>query len=283
MNRVIFSDNGTLKDYSTSMNKYVGSSTKTFPVVAADDFIFIGSDLPFNHRYIDVDTGNTTASAITVAVWDGTEWKDAVEVNDETEDSSGATLAQSGLLSWVPDKDEGWMKDDTVDSNGSNPITGLSSVTIYGLYWARLKFSADIDVGTTLNYFGQKFNEDADLGVPYPELVLSSVQDAFKSGKTDWDEQAFLAAEEIASDLVRKRIAVSRDQILEPGIFKDVGVHKTAEIIFRAFGTPQKEKRDIARADYAHALNKVIYHIDKNKNARRNLHEKRLGEGWLTR
>jgi len=170
-NRVILSDNTVLTDLSINLNNFK-SGTETVVLVAAEDFLFVGSDLPFNHRYLDIGTANSNASVLSVSLWDGDTFSAAVDTIDET-DSSGVTLAQSGVFSWKLDKNKNWSRKDTED------VTGLTTLTIYHLFWARFAVSADLSGGTTLNTVGNKFSSDADLGVLYPELVTSDAKNRF--------------------------------------------------------------------------------------------------------
>ena len=48
IDRVIFSNNGSSEDMSRQVAKYK-SGSKSFSYVAAEDALYIGSSLPFNH------------------------------------------------------------------------------------------------------------------------------------------------------------------------------------------------------------------------------------------
>lgn len=266
-NRIIFEDDTTLRDLSANLNKWV-SGTETFEFVSADDRLYIGSALPFNHRYFLVSTVNSNASVVSVEIWDGDEWVAAKDVIDET-DVSGVSLGQSGNISWTPDKDEFWSRDDTDDMTSS----GIETLEIYNLYWARLTWSADFSASTALQFVGQKFSEDVDLGVYYPHLNTSAQRLKFNngvSGKNDWADQHFAAAEEIIRILEARsdKIIFNRNQILRWDIFKEAAAHKVAEIIYNAYGDDKKDDAERARKYFDEAMTRGVFSIDLDADGR---------------
>jgi hypothetical protein len=280
-NRIIYDDNGTLRDYSIKVGNYVGGS-ENFVVVAAQDKLYIGSDMPFNHRYFDIGTGNTNAGNISkIEYWSSNEWIEAVDILDETHNGT-ATMAQSGIVTFIPDKEYIWSSDDTIE-NGQELITGLGNVTIYGLYWARMTFSADFSIGTTIKYIGHKFATDDDVATQYPDLIRSDVLDHFETGKTDWNEQLIASSEIIVRDLKKKGIIKSGNQILNSGIFKDACVHKLAEVVYNGFGKDYVENRREAKIQYDAALNLSMFQVDQNCDAILSPAEMVISSGVLKR
>lgn len=280
-NRIIWNDNSTLKDLSISLNN-IFANDETIALVAADDKLYLGSDFPFNHRYFKVATANDQASVITAEIWNGSDWEDAVDVIDQTKDSTGAyTLSQSGIISWVLDRNKCW------GNNSSTELmtgSGLTTLKIYDLYWVRLTFSGDLKATTALTYVGHKFSTDNDLAGYYPDLNRSTVKSAFSSGKTTWDEQHVLAAEEIIRDLRKKGIIFSRNQIFGWEEFTDAAIHKVAEIAFAAFGEAYEKRKESAREAYDEAMDKITFGgIDKDIDGRLSAHEKLPAHGRLIR
>lgn len=277
--RIIWSDNGTLKDLSLDLGNFK-SGTKVIDIVAAQDYIYLGSDFPFNHRYIDVSVANDLTSSISVDLWDGQSWKAA---NDEIDQSSIAsvTLAQSGVLSWVKSTRETWSRWST--NNEGEQITGLTSVNILDLYWARLTFSGNLKSTTALEFIGHKFSDDNDLDILYPDLTRTAVMAQFKAAKASWKLQHIQAAEEIIKDLKKTSIIKSQNQILDWELFRDASVHKVAEIAFNAFGKDFFDNRDAARKLYKEELDKAIYNIDQNSNATLDVNERTIRQGSLYR
>lgn len=263
--RIIFSDNGTLIDYSHELNNY-NSRTATLPFVAAEDALYIGSDLPWNHLYFLMDTVNTAAAELSVELWKSKQdgWVSAVDILDDTA-SSGVPLSKSGHSSWVLDKDEGWSRADTDDMDSS----GLETLKIYDLFWAKITWSADLDAGTAIRYIGQKFSEDEDLGVLYPDLNTSRSKTAFATGKTSWEEQHIVAAQIIFRELSRTREdVISKNQIIRWDWYQLPAVFKTAEIIFNAFGKDYEDLRNEALRNYEQQMDLRLTMLDYNENTR---------------
>lgn len=262
-NRVLFFRQGAFRDLSHPLSD-INESTSVIDFQVGD-FLYIGSDFPFNHRYFDVTAPNAVGSVVSVDVWSGTEWEPTVDVLDETS-VGGASLARSGIISWSPDWDvSSWGPDETNLMDGSGLETGPK---ILGLYWARVKFSVTLTNTTALNIVGHKFSSDADLETEYPELASSAVKTAWESGKTDWNDQTLTAAEYIIQDLRgEKNLIISASQILDWKNFQKASVHKTAQIIFRGFGDDYADQTVAAAQAYKSALNVGKFNIDQNKNA----------------
>ncbi len=278
-NRVLFLDGASFKDFSTALSN-IHSETKVFDF-ASGDRLFIGSDLPFNHRYIDVSVVNSTAATLTVEVWDGTDWIEAVDIIDETS-VSGVPLAQSGILSWSIDKDEsGWNYDDTDEMSGSGLETAPK---IYGLYWARLTYSTTLLNTTALNYIGHRFCKSEDIESEYPEFSLSAAKTSWKTGKTNWNTEALLASEYIVQDLRGQRNLIrNANQILDWNNFEKAAVHKAAEIIFRGFGKDYEEPLVTAHNAYKSSLSVGKFNVDQNRTAMIEDDEKETNVGYMSR
>lgn len=275
-NRIITKISGTLTDHSVQLSEFdTGASTIA---ITTSDALYLGSDYPFNHRYIEIGTANDQASSISVSLWSGTAWVSAVDVIDQTK-VSGACLAQSGIISWVPDRDQtSWSP-----QANSKDISDLSTTRIYDLYWVKLTFSGDLKASTSLKYVGHKFSTDAQLETEYPDLLRSDLMTAFKAGKTNWLEQTIGAAEYIVQSLREKGIIISRDQILDWSLFQRASIHKTAEIIMSAFGEDYRDAASRASGRYKNSLDLKAYSVDQDKNAQLTPKEKAPTTEWLTR
>jgi hypothetical protein len=138
--KFIFSDNGTLSDKTIDVANYHGGAA-VLPIVSADDALFIGVRYPLNSFYFKSGVVNDQASSMAISYWDGKEFTSMVELIDETA-VSGVTLAQSGHITFVPDRNEGMAMEDTQDSSGNENVTGLGDVNIYYIYWYKITFSA---------------------------------------------------------------------------------------------------------------------------------------------
>lgn len=261
-NRVIFNNAGVLTDASIALSN-IHSLTQVFDYETATDYIYLGSDLPFNHRHVGLSVVNAVASVPTVDLWDGGAWVAAIDIIDQTS-VAGASLAQNGIIAWRPDElVSSWSWDDTNLMTSS----GLESLKIRGLYWARVKFSANLTDTLAFSYIGHKFCKDEELESEYPELAQTSLKTAFKAGKTDWNEQLLVASEYIIADLRQKNLIYSPNQILDWRTFSKACVHKTAEIIFRAFGDDYADNLIEANKQYKNYINLKQYNVDQNRDA----------------
>lgn len=273
--RIIFSNNGTLEDFSIELNKYE-SGNKTMEFVAAEDKLYIGSRLPFNSFFIKMSTANTNASTMSVDYWDGSEWQATSDLLDET-----AGLTQDGHVTFFPDLDESWLMEHT--NYGGQTITGLSDVVIYNLYWARISFSADFSANTAVSFVGDLFCNDDDIYTEYPDFRSSNVLTSFESGKTDWEEQRVRASKLLVRDLIDKGIITDGSQILNRRDYTEACVMRTAELIFRSFGDDFTDQKLEARKEYSNRLSKKIHRVDLNKNAIEDRYEMKNKTGYLSR
>lgn len=261
-NRILFFS-GSFSDFSMALSD-INAQTKTLAYVAGD-FLYLGSDLPFNHRYFDVSTPNNVAATLSADYWTGNGWKAFVDVIDETA-VNGVPLAQSGIVSWQTNLDESsWGYDDTDEMDGSGLETGP---IIYKLFWIRLKWDQTLLNTTALRYIGHRFSDDTDLVAEYPELSSSAIKTAWQAGKTTWNEQCLTAAEYIVQDLRGpKNIIQSADQILDWKNYQKASVHKTAEIIFRGFGDDYKDQMLESHNAYRSALAVGKHNVDLDGDA----------------
>lgn len=275
MKRVLFSDNGTLIDYTTALNNYV-SGSKTFNYTTAQDALYIGSKLPFNHIYFKLGTLNVVAATMSVSYWSGTTWEPVVELTDET---SGFT--SSGFIKFTPSKQSQWQMAST--NNDGSSITDLTSVTIYDLYWLKITFDATLTTSTTITWAGNLFSDDDDLATEFPDFAKTSVKTSFAAGKTNWQEQHVKAAAVLAQDLVDMGIIYETGQILNRQDYIEASVMKTAEIIYRALGDDFSDQRQQAREEYQLRLAKRVHKIDNNADAIEQVVERRQETGWMSR
>lgn len=266
--RVFFSNNGNLTDISKTVNNAINSDSATIDFVNGEDYIYIGSPIPFLNRYFHISTANDQAATLTVEIWNGSTWNSAVDVIDDT-DSAGVSLATSGVVQWTTDRDTSWALIGTTED-----IPTLSTLRVYNMHWARLNFSADLKATTAFNYLGWKFSSDADLAAIYPDLALAATLDAFSSGKTNWNDQHILAAEILIADLIRQHYINSGNQIFAYEQFNFAAIHKVAEIIFDAFGDNYADQKVSAMKNYKLHLNQGVFVIDRNQDGHRSQYER---------
>jgi len=279
--KFLFSDNGTLTDYSAELSNY-HSSNAVLPVVAAEDAMYIGVRYPLNSFYLKVGVANDAASVMSVSYWDGSTFRSMVETIDETS-VNGVTLAQSGHVTFVPDKNHGMRSEDTQKSNGSENIAGLGAVNIYDRYWYKLSFSVDLNALTALSFVGNLFNSDDDLTGLYPGIMDSDILARWETGKTSWEEQSVIAGKALIADLISSKVITSGNQILRREKFMMASCYKTVEIIFTPLGEDYAEDKKTAIDNYRAAKSLDIYDVDQNNNAILETKETAVRTGVLSR
>lgn len=274
--RLFYSDNSALTDWTISVGDYK-TGTVTFSFDPAQDYIYIGNVAPFNHFYLKMGTPvNALVATISMEYWDGSSWQSVIETIDETNG-----LAQSGFITWVPNKNYAWQKSNT--NQDGQTITGLTSIQIYDLYWARIKIAGSVTASLQLKWIGQKFSDDNDLGAEYPDVVRSATKTAFESGKTDYEEQAIRAAEVVVADLIKENIVWSKNQVLDRESFKLPSVCKVAEIIYNAFGDDYLDQKQQSRNEYQSRFKKVLFDVDRNQDGQLSIGEMGTRMGFATR
>lgn len=262
-------------DLSVDVNNYL-SSEAAF-AYASSGYLYIGTEYPFNNLWFDVGTQNTDASTVDIDIWYGNAWVSAVDIIDQTS-ASGISLYQDGRIGFSTNRLKGWdPEQDSAD------VTGLSGTYIYNMYWTRWNWSSDLAASTTLKYIGQKFSQDTDLYSLYPDLNNSNLKLAFASGKTDWNDQHYTAAEKIVRDLKHRNIIRFREQILDYEIYREASVHKVAEIIYKGLGQAFANNRDQARNDYMQAMDLAFPRVDLDGSGNVEPIEKVLSNHWVSR
>lgn len=282
MNNRFLVKNGTvLTDYSNKLGKSTPADIALNYEVG--DYLYIGARLPFNHVYLEVTRTPPgemdpppSASTTLVEYWNGTNWIPVVDTLDATEG-----LLNSGHIEFTPDKEEWWMMWDT--NHNSQTIPELSYVTIYDKYWLRISFADTLDPTIKLNYLGNLFSNDSDLGIEYPDLIRADVKSSFLADKTDWNDQHKRASDVMIKDLIDMGIIYEKGQILNWRDYTDCAIHKVAEIVFTSFGDSYRDNSVDARREYQQRLSKRVHRVDLNKNAIETPNESFNSTGWLTR
>jgi hypothetical protein len=134
------------------------------------------------------------------------------------------------------------------------------------MYWVRIHFSASLTNTTEIKYIGHKFNTDDELYSLYPDLNNTHLKTAFASGKTTWDEQSFLAGQEIIRYLKANHVVRHKSQIMDYDLFNHAGIHKTAELIYSALGKDYAQDKSMARLGFQESIDLDQFHIDTNRD-----------------
>lgn len=281
MKKVYFSDSGTLIDLTTKVEDYF-STPVNIDYTTIEDYIYIGSELPFNSLFFDVVTANEITVTAAVEYWDGRDWVSMVDLQDETS-VNDISMSKNGHMTWLIDKSNGWVSEDTVGSNGSENITGLGNIVAYDLYWLRLSFDSTLTSAMTMNWIGPKFCNTADVDGEYRLLAKSVFKTSYETGKTDWEREIILASRIIVDDLQAKGTIISSDQLMERRVFKDACVTKVAELVFTNMGDDYIDDATRAKAEYKTRLNKKNYKVDIDGDGKLDKKELGVTVGHLSR
>ena len=272
--KIIYSDNGTLQDVSFKLSKYRGQNFD-MSYVSGEDYIYIGSNAPFNSLFFSLATPNATAANMTVEYWTDN-WTEVVELEDLTNGFS-----QNGSVTFVPDRLEQWKRDHTNYSNAT--ITGLEAVTIYSRFWVRIKFDVDLDANTLIKFVGQKFCSTDDISAEYPDITRLAVIEAFETGKQDWEEQIILASELVVQHLIKNQVIYSKSEILDAETFKLATISKTAELIFKSFGDDYINHRELAKKEFKARMDLSVFNVDEDADGELEPSEQRSRQGFMSR
>jgi hypothetical protein len=239
----------------------------------AGQYLYIGSLLPFNNLWFQLSSLNLVTTVPTIEIWYNNAWTAAVDVIDETRG-----LKQSGRLQWNTHYDRSWQ----VEAEASR-IPALASFEIYNFYWLRISWSVTMTASTQIAYIGQKFSDDAVLQSFYPDLLLPNVLASFETGKTDWDEQHYMAAEHIIRDLKKRNVIKARGQLLDHCLLTDASAYKVAEIVYSAMGTAYADHKIDAGKKYIEALDLKYFNVDHNASGRLEPVERVINTSFGTR
>lgn len=258
--RTILNDNGTLNDFSIeSQNR----ESFTLPIVAAQDYIYVGQYFPFNNFFLEMDTVNDQTSEISIDYISGNQWKSAVDIVDGTK-SSGVTLAKSGVIQYTPD-DFNWTK--IVDPRKLNLSLGIDTLAIFDMYWIRLKFNNDLKITTSIKSLSYAFSSDRLLESVDPEI--DNYKEAWGGvSKVDWIEQILLGSQHLVADLKSKGLVLAPGNILR---FDDVNLactYRTFMIIYAILGKDFRDKYINAEKEYKGLTDIKRFSFDKNTDGK---------------
>lgn len=265
--RVIY--NGT--DISIAVNDFRAANAPF--VYQTGEYMYVGSILPFNNLFFELSHKNTHSATVSIDIWWGNAWVSAVDILDET---SGMRF--DGRLNFNTNRLKGWDIEQTTDD-----VAGLEAFEIYWRYWVRLSWSASFSNNTALAYVGQKFSDDSVLYSFYPDLAQDDMLTSFASGKTDWKEQHYMAAEHIIMDLKKRDIIKSKGQLLDWSLFQAAACHRIAEMVYTAFGAPYFDQMKTARDAYKEAMNMKFFSTDLNASGALEPVERRFSTNFVTR
>jgi hypothetical protein len=278
MQRIFLSDNGVLTDYTIEAR-----SAATIPavLVTGEDYIYIGTWDPINSFFIEMGSVvNTNASVMSLEYWSNSDWEEAVDLLDYTK-SSGKTLAQTGLVKFIPDRDKLISRVDDTTSSDSTP-TELNDIEIYDRYWHRLTVDATLSAGTVIKTIFYRFADTTKLNSLDP--VIQNYLDSWESGKDNWDEQLMLASEEVVSDLKKRKVIRGSEELIKIDELELPTAYKALEMIYAGLGgKTELEKSEKNRKNYLNVSANINFTIDIDNNARVTPAEREVIQGRLVR
>jgi hypothetical protein len=270
--RVILSDNGVLTDYSLQGAAFVTA------LVAAEDYIYIGQQYPFNSLHVQSSVANTASATISVEFWNGGAWTACVDVLDETS-SGGKTLAQSGVIRFNTKRNDTWQ---VVQDTSSDPMDSLSTLYIFNNYWIRIKASASLSETTAISKVGYCLTDDATLSSL--DADINEYLTSWATGKASWMDQMVLASQHVVIDLKNKNLIQSQAQIVQ--INEDVKLltaYRTLLLIYPNLGEKYGPRRDFIEKQYVSLLASIKPYIDTNNNAKLDYKENEWTQNRTTR
>jgi len=274
--RVFLSKSGVFEDITYEVSEYLDLSETL--ELNANDYIYLATEAPFNARYFHFSTPNDVAVDFDIEIYNGTSWFNAVDIIDQTKG-----LTQSGLIRFginVHGDSNSWGLSDSKD------VVGVpSDVHVFQNYWMRLKVLSTLNLSTALGFVGLKFTTDSDLFSIYPELRNTNLMNAWQSGKSNWNEQHFTAADHIIMKLRAMNVIGTRSgfSIIDTEYLKLPSIYKTAQLVFSGLGPSFEERAKHAGDRFEDAMGMKYFNVDLNRDGQLSKFERQSKTGWFTR
>lgn len=257
--RLLRSTNGTLNDQS--LQNQEDASTTLLDINAAQDCLYIGQQFPFNNLYIKSSVANALASNITIEYWDGSNWVFAVDILDGTKNGV-STFARSGCIQFSPNFHNRWqLVYDTSEANVAP--SELTTVTIYNLYWIRIKFTGNLTPTTASKKICYAFTTHQQIGKRDSTLV--NYLPAFNV--TSWEDYIISASQDVISDLKRMNLIIDRGQVLKIEDVSSATDWKTIQSLYFELGGDYQINYTNATRRYEEAIDLKSFSFDMNKDA----------------
>lgn len=256
--RIIKSVSGTLTDLS------IENQDEAININIADaNYILIGKHYPTNNFFFMNSVANNVVSTINIKYWDGTDWRDTVDVLDGTS-TAGATLAKSGVIQFAPQEKYNWAIVGNTINRGAP--SELATKEITNLYWLKITFSAPLLSTSRINRITYAFTQSQE--VSNLDVSVNDYLTSFGTGKTDWNKEIITASLHVVKDLQAKGLIVNEGEILR---FDDVSLpaaYMTLRLIYSSLGASYVEKRDYYERLYKETISINRFSFDTNENGR---------------
>lgn len=273
--RVLVDNAGTFTDLTKEVSSYTAGLASV--TLGVGDFLYFGSFLPFNQKYLELSPGSTASASLTIELWDGANWKVCADVLDYTE-LLGKPLGKSGTLQFNKVDEDNW----GLESRSTDVPALAGAPEIYGKYWLRLSLSSAASLG--LKYVGSMFASHDDFVGEYPFLRNANLINAWKDGKTDWKAELVKASEYVIADLKKRNIIIERSQVIEQSVLLEPTIHRAAVVIFSGLGVKNYEAEIKMAADgYKRSMDLIKFEQDVNGNGQKERFEQVVTTARATR
>jgi hypothetical protein len=257
----------------TDKTRSVASSALTFELTTAQ-YLYLGFRQPFTTRYFDMATSNTNACTLTAEFWTGSAWKAVEDLIDET-----AGFTKSGFISWL---NMGLWQYST-----QSPVVAANSENSTQIdieyYWMRIKVSANLSTGTTLQSITNIFCHDLLFGTYYPDILADSRY--LPAGRDNFMEQYVAAKDHVVRRMRQMAKITDEGDLLDINDVAVAACHATAYIILNPIARDD-ESRAVASAAYKACeaeLERGTQAVDTNKDGKIESEERYSGTTFLGR
>lgn len=216
------------------------------------DALYLGFHGKFASRYFQVGVVNAVVSALSVEYWDGSAWASVDDLVDQTS-VGGATLAQSGFVSWTN-------KDNWVAHNIAGTDADLK------LFWVRLKVSVNLTGTTALKSILNLYSDDSLLRLYFPELISDA--NYLPSGKTNFLDQHVAAKDLVVLRLKQRKMINDESQIIDANDVAVAATYAAAKLILQPIATSDatKDLLAIAEKGFDLEIGKVTFAVDQDED-----------------
>jgi hypothetical protein len=256
----VFKDAAGLTDMSLDNQD---ESATIDAAITTTGYIYVAQKVPFTNMFMWVNTANTTTATLAIEYWDGTQWRQGVDVLDGTS-SGGKTLARSGNVNFTLKDDYSWQM--VADTNDSVAPTELQSLTIYNCYWLRISVSANMSAGTNLKELAYAFTSTQQLNDF--DVEISGFYESFATGKTDWIPEILSASKLLVIELKKQGLIMGSGQVIDLEDFYIPCTYKALEVIYFNLGPSYAEKRKVVAEEFKKSLNVQRPKIDTNADGK---------------
>lgn len=216
------------------------------------DALYVGYHGKFSSRYFQVGVGNAVVSSVSVTYWDGSNWTAVDDIVDQTQ-VAGATLGQSGFISWV-NKDN-WV---------ARSLTGIDSDV--ELYWVKLTVSVNLSGTTALKSVLNVYSDNVLLSAYFPELVSDT--NYLPPGASNFLAQHVAAKDLVVLRLKQRKAIQSDSQIIDANEVAVAATYACAKLILQPIATSEAARvlYDMASKGFDDEIGRVQFSVDENED-----------------